>query len=94
MPDVGRLSLIARHVDAHLRDAPWPWTRTCLRRALVLQRILARAGHAVVLVIGVRRSDGELQAHAWIEHGGTPLLEPEPERVPTYAVLSRFPDER
>jgi hypothetical protein len=42
----------------------------CLARALAGSVLLARHGHSTDLRIGVRRPDGEFQAHAWLEHGG------------------------
>jgi hypothetical protein len=54
-----------------------PGTR-CLARSLALKGLLAQAGIASDLRIGVSRSgrDG-LDAHAWIEHDGHPLGESE-----------------
>jgi hypothetical protein len=92
LPPTAWLVALGEAVDWRLRGAPWPWTRTCLRRALVLQRLLAARGHAVSLNVGVRRQHGALEAHAWIEHRGVPLLEAEPDRVPGYTVLGRFPE--
>jgi hypothetical protein len=45
----------------------------CLRRSLALHRLLARRGVASRLVIGVRRTEGGLEAHAWIESAGRVL---------------------
>ena len=42
-------------------------------RSLVLLRMLARRGVVCRLVIGVRPGE-TLEAHAWIEHDGHPLL--------------------
>ena len=50
---------------------------TCLRRSLTLQKMLTSHGIASELKIGVRKEDGELQAHAWIEYQGEPIGEPE-----------------
>lgn len=47
----------------------------CLPRSLVLQTLLAREGIPAELRIGVRREDGRLEAHAWVEHEGRPLAE-------------------
>jgi hypothetical protein len=52
---------------------PLPWDSRCLMRSLVLLRMLARRGVVCRLVIGVRPG-GTLEAHAWIEHDGHPLL--------------------
>lgn len=47
----------------------WPFAEgTCLRQSLVLGHILRR--HDPTLRLGVRRHDGDLAAHAWIEVGG------------------------
>ncbi len=50
---------------------------TCLRRALTLQKLLAKRGIPVELKIGVRKQDGQLSAHAWLEFQGQPLGEAE-----------------
>ncbi|MBC7678284.1 MAG: lasso peptide biosynthesis B2 protein [Pseudorhodobacter sp.] len=42
---------------------------TCLPRALLLQRCSLDAGRRVDLVVGVRRKDGAVMAHAWLEPG-------------------------
>jgi hypothetical protein len=52
---------------------PLPWDSRCLMRSLVLLRMLARRGVVCSLVIGVRPGE-TFEAHAWIEHGGHPLL--------------------
>ena len=52
---------------------PLPWDSRCLMRSLVLLRMLARRGVVCRLVIGVRPGE-TLEAHAWIEHDGHPLL--------------------
>lgn len=50
---------------------------TCLRRSLVLQWLLGRAGVPVELKLGVRREGQGIAAHAWIEYQGEPVGEPE-----------------
>jgi hypothetical protein len=45
----------------------------CLRRGLALHRLLVRRGVASRLVIGVRRPEDRLEAHAWIESAGRVL---------------------
>ena len=42
----------------------------CLHRSLALHTELRRAGLPSELRIGVRKEDGVLQAHAWVELGG------------------------
>jgi hypothetical protein len=61
----------------------WPFGDTCLRTALV-------AGHRLrklnpVLRVGVRKVDGEIKAHAWIEIGGASL---DPSAPYVYSVMS------
>jgi hypothetical protein len=44
----------------------------CLVRSLALHQMLERRGVAGSRIrIGVRRDDGQLTAHAWVEYGGT-----------------------
>ena len=52
-----------------------PTDSRCLIRSLVLTRVLARRGIPSRLVIGVRTRSG-FEAHAWVEHDGTPILPP------------------
>jgi hypothetical protein len=52
-----------------------PTDSRCLVRSLVLTRLLGRRGVPSSLVIGVM-SEPQFAAHAWVEHGGAPLLSP------------------
>ena len=52
-----------------------PGDTRCLRRSLVMVRLLARRGIAARLVIGARTAPDFL-AHAWVEHDGKPVLSP------------------
>lgn len=45
----------------------------CLAQALVLWRLLRRAGLPAEMRIGVRKPGSQLQAHAWVECGGAVL---------------------
>jgi transglutaminase superfamily protein len=69
----------AEHIGARLGNVVWktlrrvPTDSRCLVQALVLTAALARRGLHGELIIGVK-SDPEFTAHAWIEHGGLPLL--------------------
>ena len=48
---------------------------TCLPRALATQVLLCRNGHQAELHIGINRaSSGGLQAHAWVEAGGSVVI--------------------
>ncbi len=70
MEDLHRL---ARLVDAAGRHHIKRFT--CLPRALVLQRLLARKGIDSLLRIGVKRDGGLLEGHAWVECAGVPIGE-------------------
>jgi hypothetical protein len=50
-----------------------PTDSRCLVQALVLTGLLARRGIEGTLVIGVTPG-ARFEAHAWVEHGGVPLL--------------------
>jgi hypothetical protein len=48
---------------------------TCLPLALTAKTVLARHGHAADLRIGVSRDrEGDLEAHAWVETGGSVVV--------------------
>jgi hypothetical protein len=51
---------------------PRPWAR-CLQRSLALCLLLERRGFNTQLKIGVRKSGGDLKAHAWVEYCGKVL---------------------
>lgn len=83
---------LSEWVDRVLVRLPPPWKKTCLRRAIVLHYLLRRAGRPAALMIGVRRdAANQLAAHAWLERGGVPYLEPGTDRVSDYQVLTAFP---
>lgn len=50
----------------------WP-APTCLVKGLAVYALLVRRGLDAALVIGARKRDGRLEAHAWPEHMGRPL---------------------
>ncbi|MGI8874586.1 MAG: lasso peptide biosynthesis B2 protein [Egibacteraceae bacterium] len=52
-----------------------PTDSRCLVQSLVLTRLLGRRGVPSSLVIGVM-AEPQFAAHAWVEHGGAPLLSP------------------
>lgn len=54
---------------------------TCLHRALAAYAVLREEGVEARFVIGVKRHDGEVQAHAWVEHAGAPVGEPTDPRL-------------
>jgi hypothetical protein len=67
--DVGRA---ARLVDAV--TACYPNT-TCLKKSLILLRLLRKRGVPAELRLGVRKVDDDFSAHAWIECAGRTLLD-------------------
>lgn len=67
--DVGRA---ARLVDAV--TACYPNT-TCLKKSLILLRLLRKRGIPAELRLGVRKVDDHFSAHAWIECAGRTLLD-------------------
>jgi hypothetical protein len=64
---------VARLFAAAARRMPGYFS--CLPRAVALQWILARHGCRASLRIGVRKQGEVLDAHAWVEHEGIPLME-------------------
>ena len=63
-------------VDAWIGVWPFRGRRSCLRRSLVLYRLLRAQGLDVGLELGVRRAAGRLAGHSWIIWRGAPLFEP------------------
>lgn len=55
------LSAVDRAASLH------PCRPQCLERALASQRLLRSMGVPAVLVLGVRRRGGGVEAHAWVE---------------------------
>jgi hypothetical protein len=53
-----------------------PADTRCLMQSLVLTGLLAKRGVPTVLVLGVEDGGEAFGAHAWVEHGGKPLLPP------------------
>jgi len=70
---VGEAQAVARLVDAAARWNPVP--ATCLVRSLVLCNMLQRLGLDARLHMGVAQPDGNVEAHAWVEHHGIALAE-------------------
>ena len=58
-------------VNIAARHTPFPVT--CLSRSLLLCWLLHRRGVASGLRIGVRLTQGKLDAHAWVECEGVPV---------------------
>ncbi|HKS96502.1 MAG TPA: lasso peptide biosynthesis B2 protein [Terriglobia bacterium] len=63
-----RVERISRCVDLAARLDPFP--ATCLKKSLVLYALLRRRGIEVELFIGAAKTNGKLEAHAWLEYQG------------------------
>lgn len=79
---------VAETLDAILRADIWVFTPTCWKRAPVLYRYLLLEGIPTRVVFGMRKEDGGVAGHAWLEREGRPLLE---KTAPAYAVTFVFP---
>ena len=64
---------IARLVSIAARRGPF--RAKCLPASITLQSLLLQAGTASELRLGVRKRGMRLEAHAWVEHEGVPLME-------------------
>jgi len=80
-PDVGlksgsgkEVQKTSRMVRAAFRYSPAKFT--CLEQSLTLWYLLRKQGIATQLRIGVRKMDGNFEAHAWVEHEGVALEQP------------------
>jgi hypothetical protein len=71
--EAGRARAVARMVVAAANRGPYK--PACLPTSVVLQWLLRREGIEATLCLGVRRREGKLDAHAWVEHRGQPLLD-------------------
>lgn len=65
---------------------------TCLEESLTLWYLLRKRGINVCLRIGVRKEKERFEAHAWVEHGGEALNQPE-EMHWHYAAFDQDPPE-
>src|SRR2546426_8573364 len=92
---VGKSTAVTAHMvnaaDRHGLVHP-----SCLAKSLTLWWLLGRQGISSRLRIGIRKENGKLRAHAWVEREGTALDEPE-ELHRHYAAfdreLARLPEE-
>lgn len=70
-PDAWRLAVSVRRAAQYGLFRP-----RCLVRSIALQRLLVRDGMpSARVVVGVRRTAGTFEAHAWVELDGRPLGE-------------------
>jgi hypothetical protein len=68
LDDIVRVATLVNIAALHV-----PFRATCLTRSLLLGWILRRRGVASQLRIGVRLTQGVLDAHAWVEYAGIPI---------------------
>jgi hypothetical protein len=71
--DWSRAQQTARIVAAAARYGPY--RATCLPMALTLGRLLQGQGIETKLRLGVSKADARLDAHAWVEYQGAPLID-------------------
>lgn len=75
---------IARLV--HIAATHGLYRAKCLEQSLVLRWFLLRQGVASRMLVGTRKENGQVQAHAWVEVNGVPLNEHDDveQRFPTF----------
>ncbi len=61
---------------ANIAGRRGPVQATCLRQAVLLQAWLRHRGLDAQLRIGVQKTAGAVDAHAWVELEGVPLAQP------------------
>jgi hypothetical protein len=78
---------LARRIERLARLVPGA---SCLTQALALQYLLARAGHASELFVGVRQDAiGRFQAHAWLACNAHTVLGAAGTRLEDFTVLAK-----
>ena len=65
---------------------------SCLERSLLAYRYLSNTNAEPQLVIGVRRDDRDVLAHAWVLVDGSPLYESSATLEPFVSVVEFAPD--
>jgi len=63
---------------------------TCLEESLGLWYLLRKQGIASQVRIGVRKSNGKFEAHAWVEYAGEAINQPEAAHVHYAAFEKEF----
>ncbi len=62
--------------------------RNCLKRCLVTYRFLRLSGKPVVFFLGVRKDDGRLAGHSWLEINSRPVFKEQE----SYRITYSYPD--
>lgn len=72
---LGKLRGDVRNIESLVAAAArhGAYKANCLPTSLTLQWLLRRHGVECDLRLGVRRADGQIEAHAWLERDGAPL---------------------
>jgi Transglutaminase-like superfamily len=70
-PTPGEVDRIGWAVRSAARFVPGA---TCLPQALAAETILRRRGHPADVRLGVKRGDGGVEAHAWVESYGRVIV--------------------
>jgi transglutaminase superfamily protein len=66
------ITFLARRI---YRVRPFLRRDNCLERSLLTYRFIAMAGMEPSLVVGARKSDEQIQGHAWVTVEGQPLMD-------------------
>jgi hypothetical protein len=90
---------VSRYTDFILGRNWWIYRMNCLKRALVIFRILRLHGIDVQICMGVRKNgvspaadpDTSLIGHAWLMVDGKPFLEDSRSMAMTYTPVFTFP---
>lgn len=85
-----RVSKINRMIHAAARYSPLHYT--CLEQSLCLWYLLRVQGISSQLRIGVRKTDGKFEAHAWVEYAGEAVNQPEASHLHYAAFEKEFGD--
>jgi hypothetical protein len=88
--DIERAAIAHAFTDRLLRSKLFPVRRTCLRRSLLLAKLLRRTGIEVTICFGVKHRSGVLEGHSWLEREGGAFLEPD-ENWREYACIFTLP---
>lgn len=83
--DPDRAAQVSAAVDAAFGLIPV--APTCLRRSVTLIRELNRLGLGGTLHVGVRKVDGKVEAHAWVQAGEL-VVNDDPTLTDTYTELA------
>ena len=86
-----QIQMVSRMVLAAARHSFF--AATCLERSLALWWLLERRGIASQLRIGVRKTGDKFEAHAWVEHEGVAIGEPEATHLHYAAFAKGFSEE-